>query len=324
MRAAYIEKVGPPENIRFGELPTPAVGPSDVLVKTTAVCVDPVDTLIRSGQLPEELPFPFILGRDMVGVVEAIGPAVTRFSRGDQVWCNNQGHHGRQGTFAEYLSVQENLLYPLPQGVDDKEVVAFVHSGLTACLGLEEARLQPGESIFINGGAGNVGSAVLQLARARGARIIATAGDTAGLDWCRGVGADCAVNYKTDDVDRAVAEFAPEGVNVYWDVSGKPDFDQAVRRVAPRGRIIVMCGYGARPPFPVGPFYVKRCSMHGFAITYASDTELQTSADEINRWLAQGKLKVRIDRALPLSEAATAHRLMEDHTPLAGKIVLVP
>jgi NADPH2:quinone reductase len=324
MRAAYIEKVGPPENIRFGELPTPAVGPSDVLVKTTAVCVDPVDTLIRSGQLPEELPFPFILGRDMVGVVEAIGPAVTRFSRGDQVWCNNQGHHGRQGTFAEYLSVQENQLYPLPQGVDDKEVVAFVHSGLTACLGLEEARLQPGESIFINGGAGNVGSAVLQLARARGARIIATAGDTAGLDWCRGVGADCAVNYKTDDVDRAVAEFDPEGVNVYWDVSGKPDFDQAVRRAAPRGRIIVMCGYGARPPFPVGPFYVKRCSMHGFAITYASDTELQTSADEINRWLAQGKLKVRIDRALPLSEAATAHRLMEDHTPLAGKIVLVP
>src|SRR4051812_41670296 len=124
MKAAYIERVGPPENIRFGELPTPTVGPSDVLVKTTAVCVDPVDTLIRSGRLPEELPFPFIVGRDMVGVVEAIGPAVTRFARGDRVWCNNQGHHGRQGTFAEYLSVHENLLYPLPQGADGKEVAA--------------------------------------------------------------------------------------------------------------------------------------------------------------------------------------------------------
>ena len=138
------------------------------------------------------------------------------------------------------------------------------------------------------------------------------------------IGADRAVNYRTENVDGALAEFAPEGVNVYWDASGNPDFDQAVARVARRGRIIVMCGYTARPSFPVGPFYVKRCSMHGFAITYATDAELRASADEINRWLAQGKLKVRIDRVLPLSAAADAHRLVEGHTPIAGKIVLVP
>ena len=179
-------------------------------------------------------------------------------------------------------------------------------------------------SPFINGGAGNVGSAVLQLSRARGARTIVTAGNAEGLAWCRELGADRAVNYRTENVDGALAEFAPEGVNVYWDASGHPDFDQAVARVARRGRIIVMCGYAARPPFPVGPFYVKRCSMHGFAITYATDAELRASADEINRWLAQGRLKVRIDRVLPLSAAAATHRLVEDHTPLAGKIVLVP
>ena len=149
MKAAYIDKVGPPENIQLGELPTPAVGPSDVLVKTTAVCVDPVDTLIRSAQLPENLAFPFIVGRDMAGVVQAIGPSVSRFAPGDRVWCNNQGYHGRQGTFAEFLAVHEDLLYPLPSGVDDKEAVAFVHSGLTACLGLQDAGLQAGESVFI-------------------------------------------------------------------------------------------------------------------------------------------------------------------------------
>jgi NADPH2:quinone reductase len=324
MKAAYLDEVGPPENIQLGQLPTPVVGPSDVLVKTTAVCVDPVDTLIRSGQLPETLSFPFIVGRDMAGVVQAIGPSVSRFAPGDRVWCNNQGYHGRQGTFAEYLAVREDLLYPLPSGVDDREAVAFVHSGLTACLGLQDAGLQAGESLFINGGAGNVGSAVLQLARARGARTIATAGNAEGLAWCRELGADRAVNYRTENVDRALAEFAPEGVNVYWDASGKPEFDQAVARVARRGRIIVMSGYTARPPFPVGPFYVKRCSMHGFAITYATDAELRTSADEINHWLAQGKLKVRMDRVLPLSAAAAAHRLVEDQVPLAGKIVLVP
>src|SRR5262249_51611750 len=162
---------------------------SDVLVQTTAVCVDPVDTLIRSGQLPEDVPFPFIVGRDLAGVVQAVGPSVRRFAPGDRVWCNNQGHHGRQGTFAELVAVREDLLSPLPRGVDDREAVAFVHSGLTACVGLQEARLRSGEVLFINGGAGNVGSAVLQLARGRGARVVVTAGNDEGLAWCRELGA---------------------------------------------------------------------------------------------------------------------------------------
>src|SRR4051794_21511445 len=131
MQAAYIEKVGPPENIRYGDLPVLALGPGDVLVKVSAVCVNPVDTYIRSGQFPMELPFPFVVGRDMTGVVQAVGPAVTRFHPGDGVWCNNQGYHGRQGTFAEYVAVDEGLPYPLPAGVYEKEAVAFVHSGLT-------------------------------------------------------------------------------------------------------------------------------------------------------------------------------------------------
>jgi NADPH:quinone reductase-like Zn-dependent oxidoreductase len=87
MKAAYIDRVGPPENIHFGELRPPAIGPSDVLVKTTGVCVDPVDTLIRTGQLPEQLSFPFIVGRDLAGVVRAVGPGVRRFVPGDRVWC---------------------------------------------------------------------------------------------------------------------------------------------------------------------------------------------------------------------------------------------
>jgi NADPH:quinone reductase len=175
MKAAYIDRVGPPECIHFGELPTPAVGPPDVLVKTTAVCVNPVDAMIRRGQLSENLPFPFVVGRDMAGVVQVVGRAVQRFVPGDRVWCNNQGHHGRQGTFADQVAVREDLLYPLPSRVDDKEAVAFVHSGLTACLGLQDAGLQSGEVLFINGGAGSVGSAVLQLGRGRGARVIVRA-----------------------------------------------------------------------------------------------------------------------------------------------------
>ena len=125
MKAAYIVKVGPPEDIRYGDLPVPALGNGDVLVKVSAVCVNPVDTYIRSGQFPMDLPFPFIVGRDMAGVVQGVGPAVTLFQPGDRVWCNNQGYHGRQGTFAEYVAVEEGLLYPLPAGVDDKGARAF-------------------------------------------------------------------------------------------------------------------------------------------------------------------------------------------------------
>ena len=151
---------------------------------------------------------------------------------------------------------------------------------------------------------------------------LVTAGSAEGLAWCQALGAEGVVNYKTRDVDGAVAEFAPGGVDVDWDTSGRPDFDQAVARLARRGRVVVMAGLTAQPPFPVGPFYLKDCALHGFAVTNASEAELCAAADEINQWLAQGRVKVRIDRVLPLSEAAQAHRLVEEHEPLAGKIVL--
>jgi NADPH2:quinone reductase len=324
MKAAYIEKVGPPENIRYGELPKPAVEPQDVLVRVAAVSVNPIDVYIRSGLFPLPLTYPFILGRDMAGTVEKVGAAITRFSPGDRVWCNNQGYDSRQGTFSEYVAVAEKYLYPLPAGVDEREAVGFVHSGLTACIGLALANVRPGETIFVNGGSGNVGSAVIQLALGRGARVFATAGSADGVDWCRSLGAEGVVNYKDDDVNAALTAFAAQGVNIYWDTSGKPDFDSAIARLASGGRMVVMAGLAARPPFPVGPFYVKGCSMYGFAITHATDADLATSAAEINAWMSARKLRVRLDRVLPLSAAATGHRLVEEKAHLAGKIVLIP
>jgi NADPH2:quinone reductase len=324
MKAAYIDSPGPPEAIHFGDLPTPAVTPAKILVRVTAVCVDPIDVYIRSGAFKIPLPSPFIIGRDLVGRVEEVGPGVTKFKVGDRVWCNNQGYDDRQGTFAEYALVEERLLYPLPAGVDEQQAVAFVHSAFTACLGLERVRPRAGETIFVNGGAGNVGSAVIQMAKGRGLRVAATAGSAEGLDWCHSIGAGAVANYKTDDVDSILKRFAPDGVNIYWDTSGQPDFDAALNRLSTGGRIIVMAGLKARPPFPVGPFYVKGCSMHGFAITHATDDELAMSAKAIVDWMSQGKLKVRIDRVLPLSETQTAHRLVEERAPLAGKIVLTP
>lgn len=326
MKAAFIETPGPPESIRYGDLEEPIPRNDQVLVKVVAVTVNPIDTYIRSGAYPIPLPRPFIIGRDLVAIVEAVGRGVTRFAPGQRVWCNNQGYGGRQGTFAEFVAVDEGLLYPLPDGVNEHEAVAVVHSALTACIGLvREAAIQAGETLLINGGSGNVGSAALQVAHYFGARVIVTAGSTEKIRRCLELGADRAVNYKTEDVAAAIRDFAPQGVDVYWDTTREPDFERSVPLLKHRGRIILMAGLNAHPPFPVGAFYTKDCSMHGFAITNATPEELRDVADQINRLLAAGALKAKVDRVMPLAEAAMAHRLFEEHqAELNGKIVLIP
>jgi len=330
MKAAYIEQPGPPESIIFGDLPQPEPQGPEALVKVTAVAVNPIDTYIRNGAKYWTLPQPYIVGCDLAGVVAAIGPQVTRFRVGDRVWGTNQGLQGRQGTFAEYCAVDQCWLHPTPAGVSDETVAASALVGVTAHLGLfRAARLQAGDAVFVNGGSGGVGSMVVQMARIAGARVLATVGSDAKAAACLALGAERAVNYRTEDVAAAVSQFAPRGVNVYWETRREPDFDTAIGYLAERGRMVLMAGREARPPFPVGPFYVKECSLHGLVMFKASPDELRTCATDMNRWLADGRLRAHIGQIWPLSAAAAAHRLQEDNTlrsagTLSGKIVLRP
>jgi len=330
MKAAYIEETGPADNIIYGDLPTPTATGSQALVKSGAVAVNPVDTYIRNGANYWELPTPFIIGCDLAGTVEAIGPDATQFKIGDRVWCTNQGLLGRQGTFAEYCAVDECWLYPTPDNVSDETAAACALVGVTAHLGLfRDANLQAGESIFVHGGTGGVGSMVAQMAKAAGARVITTGGSDEKCAQAKALGADVAVNYKTQDVAAAIKEFAPHGVNVVWETLREPDFDALTSYLAERGRLVLMAGRDARPPFPVGPFYVKGCSLHGLVMFKATPDELRACSVDMNRWMSAGKLKAQIGKTLPLAEAAAAHRLQEENTlqksgTLAGKIVLMP
>jgi NADPH2:quinone reductase len=330
MKAAYINQTGPPENIVYGELPDPRPGPTQCLVKVGAVSVNPVDTYIRSGLVQMPLPFPFIVGCDVAGTVVEVGAEVTAFRAGDRVWGTNQGLLGRQGTFAEYVVVDECWLYGTPRNVSDEQAAALSLVGITAHLGLvRDAQLCPGEAVYVNGGSGGVGSAVVQLAKILGARVIASAGSDRKADLCQKLGADFVINYRAVDVDAALRKIAPTGVNVWWETLREPDFDRAVAALAARGRMVIMAGREARPPFPVGPFYVKGCSLHGFVMFLATPEEQRACAEDLNLWMSQGRLRANIDRVLPLASAAEAHRLQEQNTiqktgVLTGKLVLKP
>lgn len=330
MKAAFINEPGPPEVIQYGDLERPEPGPSEVLLKVAAVAVNPIDTYIRSGTIPMQLPQPFIVGCDVAGVVEAVGADVKNLRPGQRVWGSNQGLLGRQGTFAEYAAVDARWLYPTPDGVGDAQAAAISLVGITAWLGLvRDGKLAPGETLFVNGGSGGVGSTVVQMAKAIGAKVITTAGNDENLEACRELGADVAINYRDNDLDEQIKQAAPDGINLWWETLREPNFERTVNLLAPRGRMILMAGRDARPEFPVGPFYVKGCSLYGFAMFNATPKEQQAAAKDINRWLASGALRPRIDRLMPLSETAKAHRLQEEATVggkgnISGKLVLAP
>ena len=330
MKAAYILQPGPPASIVYGDLPTPKPGRTQCLVRVGAVSLNPVDTYIRGGAVQMPLPSPFIIGCDLAGTIVEVGEDVTDFQPGDRVWGTNQGLLGRQGTFAEYAAVDEWWLYPTPADVSDEQAAALALVAITAHLGLvRDAQLCSGETLFVNGGSGGVGSAVVQIAKILGARVITSAGSDKKAEVCQKLGADHVILYKSTGVAGPLKKLAPTGVHVWWETLREPDFDLAIGALAARGRMVVMAGRDARPPFPVGSFYVKGCSLHGFVMFLATPDEQQACAEDINQWAGEGRLKGNIDRVLPLSAAAEAHELQEQSTvrqtgALHGKIVLKP
>lgn len=323
MRAAFIRKTGGIGEIEIGRLPVPRPGPTDVLVRMEASEVNRVDLFVRSGAYRTHTPFPFVIGRDLVGTVADAGPGAS-FSVGDRVWCNSLGHAGRQGAFAEYALVACDRLYPLPPEADSEQAAAVLHTAATAHIGLVRgAGLQFGETLFVEGAGGGVGSAVLQLAAAIGARVIATA-SAEDEGWVRACGADAVFDYRRKDLYERVREAAPDGIDVWWDNSGRHRFADCLPMMRLGGRAIVMAGLaGESSSLPVGAMYTRDVSLVGFAISNASVADLSAAAATVNRLLAAGRLKARVEARYHLSEAAKAHEAMEK-AHVKGRIVVLP
>ncbi|TWT56483.1 NADPH:quinone reductase [Allorhodopirellula solitaria] len=328
MKAAYISATGSPDAIQFGDAADPVPGADQVLIRVEASSVNPIDTYVRGGVIAMELPTPYFPGCDAAGVVAAVGEGVQRFAVGDRVWTTNQGLLGRQGTFAERIAVDEDWVYALPDSVSFEDAAACALVGVTAHLGLfREAQLKRGESVLVIGGSGGVGSIVVQMAAAHGARVIATAGSEEKAEKVRSFGAEEVILYKTQSIAEQVQRFAPEGVNVLWETRREPDFATSIEMLSERGRMVLMAGRDAQPPLPVGPFYVKECSLHGFVMFKATPTEMRSAAEELSQLMLDGKIRANIGARFPLDQAAEAHRLQEsatlgDSDQLCGKIVV--
>jgi NADPH2:quinone reductase len=331
MKAAYLQETGAPTVLQVGELPTPQPQAGEILIKVGAAALNPIDLYVRSGMVAMPLPKPFITGSDVAGTVAAVGAGVKSFKVGDRVWGSNQGLLGRQGTCAEFVCASADWFYATPSGVSDREAAAVAMVSITAHIGVfGRAKLQAGETLFVNGGTGGVGSMVAQMAKAVGAKAIVTVGSAEKAALAKSWGIDLVLNYKTDDVPARIKEFTGgQGVDVWYETQREIDFIKMVDAMAKRGRMIVMAGRQAQPIFPVGPFYVKGLSLFGYAVFNSAPDEQRVFADDINRWLAAKKLTPAIGREFPLTETAAAHAFLEENTmhkagTLTGKVIVVP
>lgn len=324
MKAAFVDALGPADGIRYGDLPVPDVRDNDVLVRVEAVTANHVDTFVRSGRFATDVSFPLILSRDLVGTIETVGATVSGFALGDRVWSNSLGHAGRQGAAAEFAVVPADRLYLLPDGVDPIDAVAVLHPAATAYLALHvHAKLRAADRVFVGGAAGQVGSSLVAQSRRAGGRVTASASGK-DAEYCRQLGADTVLNYRSSQFAEEVAGAAGDGFDVYIETSGHHDLRLATANLKTAGRIILLAGVSASTDLPVGDLYTKDGSVLGFVISNAGVVDLAAAASRINELLVIGAIRARHIDVLPLSQMADAHRMLEAGQVRGTRLILVP
>jgi NADPH:quinone reductase len=322
MKAAYILQTGGPNVIQYGNLPMPEVQQHEVLVRIAYTSINPIDTYARAGAIPLPRPYPYIPGCDFAGTIESVGAEVTNWQVGQRVWGTNQGLVGRQGCSAEYAAIHQDWLNLLPDSVSEKDAAAIALVGITAHLGLFKfGNLVEGETVFVSGGTGGVGSAVIQLAKASGCRVITTAGTSMKQQKALELGADVALDYADSNLTQSIKNVAPAGVNLWFETHREQDFGRIFECLRPRGRAIVMAGRHSKPTIPIGPFYVKNLSLHGFAMFNCHVDEIANAASLLMRVVRNGQFKSIIDREINIEQLDEGHAAVENGTT-TGKVVV--
>ena len=305
MKAIRVSQTGGPEVLEYVDVERPRPGNGQVLVRIEAIGVNFIDVYHRTGLY--KLPLPFTPGSEAAGVVEGTGKRVA--------------FAGVPGAYAEYAAVPEEKLVELPDGVDAKLAAAVMLQGMTAhYLGVSTFPIREGHTVLVHAAAGGVGALLVQVAKMRGARVIGTA-STKHLHVAREAGADEVIDYTTTDFETVVKD-----VDVVYDSVGRTTFDKSLNVLGRRG-MLVLFGQSSGPVPPVEPARLAKNSLFltrpSLAAYTATADELAWRARELFGWLRDGRVKARIDREVPLRDAAEAHRALEARET-TGKVLLIP
>jgi len=313
VRAIAIDEFGGNDRLELTNVADPKVGPDGVLIRIRGAGLNPVDHKLREGYLEAAFPhvFPVVLGWDAAGVVEAAGPAVTRFAPGDEVFAYCRKHFVGEGTYGEYVSVPEDFVAPKPESIDFVSASAVPLAALTAWQALIEATaVRAGETVLVHGAAGGVGSFAVQIARARGAQVIGTA-SSAKHDFVRELGAGEQIDYHEVDFVEAVRESHPEGIHVVFDLFGGDTLRRSVDALADGGRIVSI----AEPP--TEDHFRQREILPAYVFVRPSGSQLA----ELSRLIDDGEIRVELEATYPLAEAAQALERLETGR-VQGKLAL--
>jgi NADPH:quinone reductase len=343
MKAIIQHAFGGPEVLKYEEVPTPTPGPRDILIEVRAVSVNTgLDFPAREGKYARPVKLPHVLGVDPVGVVRAVGSQVKGRKPGDRIWfemiygcgecpiclggnpraCRSNGMIGitKWGGYAQYCVAPEINSYLIPDGLDFPEACVVARHFPTAMYLLDDqAKLQKDEWVLVMGAAGGLGNACVQVARFMGAKVIAGAGSDERAAYALEGGADFAVNYRKQDLAAEVRRLTGEGVHVVCENIADPDlWPGAFNSLRRNGRLVTTGAHGGGTV----PLDVKRLYLQRITILGGSGAPREAISRSFQMAI-EGKLRAGIDRVMPLSEAAEAHRIVMRGEAL-GKVVLTP
>jgi NADPH2:quinone reductase len=328
MRAIVVRAHGGPEVLKLEDVPDPAPGPDQVVVRLRAVGVNPVDVYIRSGAYARKPALPFIPGSDAGGEIEAVGANVKTVGVGDRVFVHGTaaehivGHYG--GAYAERAVCKLDHIYRLPVSMTFGQGAAMGVPYATAYRALfHRAATRPGETVLVHGATGGVGLAAVQIAHAHGITVLGTGGSDRGLTSVRESGADLVFNHTAagylDDIMRATGG---RGVDVILEMAAHINLDKDLGLLATRGRVVVI-GHRGRAEIDARQAMGRDATILGMTLFNISDPDMASINAYMVAGLANGTLKPVVGREFPLADAARAQEAVMA-AGAHGKIVLVP
>jgi NADPH2:quinone reductase len=326
MKAIQLHQPGSFEQLKYEEVDAPVAGKHQMLIKVISASVNFADVMTRRGTYPTMPPLPAILGIDCSGIVESVGEKVTRFHPGQHVTAIGRG------CYADYMVNSPAAVFPISDDIDMDEAAAIPVNYLTAYHIMHTmARVGKGQTILSYAAAGGVGTAVVQLARVAGVKVIGLTSTDAKADFARSQGYDHIINYQTADVVRRVKEITEgKGVEIILNSAAGDTFGRDLKMLAPLGQIIWF-GMAAGPPQgnlaeQLGAKFVKSAGIRTFMLPSIFELDpalMARSAEILFAYLRDKKIKPHIYKRLPLSEAARAHELLESGK-VQGKLILKP